>query len=120
VALVGPADTRVRFALLDTGADECIFPESVAGSIGIDLANAPGGSLTPASGGTIPLRYAQVLLRLTDGREQREWPAMVGFTPVRLVYAILGFAGCLQFFTAEFFGDIEEVELTVNSLYPGT
>jgi hypothetical protein len=45
---------------------------------------------------------------------------MVGFTPVRLNRALLGFAGCLQFFTATFHGDREEVELTVNSLYPGT
>jgi hypothetical protein len=33
---------------------------------------------------------------------------------------ILGFAGFLQYFTATFIGDREEVELTVNSLYPGT
>ena len=33
---------------------------------------------------------------------------------------LLGFAGFLQFFTATFRGDREEIELTVNSLYPGT
>jgi hypothetical protein len=33
---------------------------------------------------------------------------------------LYGFAGFLQFFTAKFEGDREEVELTVNSLYPGT
>jgi hypothetical protein len=35
-------------------------------------------------------------------------------------YALLGFAGFLQYFTATFFGDLEEVELTVNAAYPGT
>ena len=59
------------------------------------------------------------MLRLTDGREFREWPAWVGFTPARLPYPMLGFAGCLQFFDAEFRGGREEVELTVNPLYPG-
>lgn len=34
--------------------------------------------------------------------------------------ALLGFGGFLQFFTATFRGDHEEVELAVNSLYPGT
>jgi hypothetical protein len=70
--------------------------------------------------GTIPLRYAEIALRLTDGKEQREWRAWVGFTPVRLPIPMIGFAGCLQFFGAHFLGDREEVELTVNSLYPGT
>ena len=59
-------------------------------------------------------------LRLTDGREFREWPARVGFAPVPMTFALLGFAGFLQFFGANFLGDGEEVELTVNSLYPGT
>jgi hypothetical protein len=33
---------------------------------------------------------------------------------------MVGFAGFLQFFTATFHGDREEVELTVNMAYPGT
>ena len=67
-----------------------------------------------------PLRYAEVRLRMTDGKEFREWPAWVGFTSAPLRHPLLGFAGCLQFFGANFLGDREEVELTVNSLYPGT
>ena len=47
---------------------------------------------------------------VTDGHEFREWPAWVGFTPASFAYPILGFAGCLQFFTATFHGDLEEVE----------
>lgn len=65
------------------------------------------------------MRYAPVTLRLTDGREFREWQATVGFTSVRLKHQLLGFAGCLQFFTSTFFGHLEEVELTINPLYPG-
>jgi hypothetical protein len=65
-------------------------------------------------------RYAEVLLRLTDGREYREWPARIAFTSARLHLPLFGFAGFLQFFTATFQGDSEQVELTVNSKYPGT
>jgi hypothetical protein len=57
---------------------------------------------------------------LTDGKESREWPAIVGFTPARIPYPMLGFAGCLQFFTTTFHGDLEAVDLTINRLYPGT
>jgi hypothetical protein len=61
-----------------------------------------------------------VILRLADGQERREWRALVGFTAAKFRYPMLGFAGCLQFFDALFRGAREEVELTINSLYPGT
>ncbi len=82
-------------------------------------ARPPTGTGSGVGSRGLPLRYAPVTLRLTDGQEFREWPAWVGFTPAALVYPILGFAGCLQFFTSTFHGDTEEVELTVNRLYPG-
>jgi hypothetical protein len=113
-------NTLAREALLDTGADDTLFPDSLATYIGINLATAPTGVLRSAAGGSLPVRYATVSLRLTDGQEQREWPAIVAFTPSRLWRPILGFAACLQFFTATFYGDREEVELTINRLYPGT
>jgi hypothetical protein len=118
-AVIGPLSTVTRDALLDTGADHTIFPEWIALSIGINLSNAPAGIGSGAGSRGLPLRYAQVTLRLTDGRERREWAAWVGFTPARLTYPMLGFAGCLQFFDAHFRGAREEVELTTNGLYPG-
>ncbi len=120
ISLAGPSDTAVEEGLLDTGADDTVFPELVAAQIGIDLTGAPARMGTGVGGAAVPVRYAQVLLRLTDGQEFREWPAWVAFTPVPMVRGLLGFAGCLQFFSANFLGDREEVELTVNSLYPGT
>ena len=53
------------------------------------------------------------------GNDRCEWRAWVGFTPPRWPWALLGFAGFLQFFTATFHGDREEVELTANALLPG-
>jgi hypothetical protein len=119
VTLIGPSQSRAKDALLDTGADDTVFHESLAAQIGVDLANAPTGTISGAGMAGIPLRYAQVHLRLTDGHEQREWPAWIGFTPARFLHPVLGFAGALQFFTSTHWGDREEVELEVNSLYPG-
>jgi hypothetical protein len=107
-------------ALLDTGADDTLFPEPFATQIGIDLSAAPTGEGMGVGGALVPVRYALVSLRLTDGKEFRQWPAWVGFTATPLKRPLLGFAGCLQFFSANFLGDREEVELTVNSVYPGT
>lgn len=71
-------------------------------------------------GGSGLLRFAQVTLRIADNKERREWQAWVGFTTAPLPHSLLGYAGFLQYFTATFHGDREEVELTVNGLYSGT
>ncbi len=110
VTVLGPTSSRIRDAV----------SEVLAAQIGLDLTNAPAGIGAGIGMSNIPLRYAQVRLRLTDGFEQREWSAWVGFTPLRIPYPMLGFAGCLQFFTSTFHGDREELELTVNRLYSGT
>lgn len=120
IAVVGPAGTFPYPALLDSGADDTVFPELAASLLGIDLTNAPVGEAGAVGGATAVVRYAQVTLRITDGIEYREWTAWVGFTPAKLSRPLLGFAGFFQYFTATFHGDLEEVELTVNSLYQGT
>jgi hypothetical protein len=119
VSLIGPSATRLRPAWLDTGADDTVFPESLAAQLGIDLSNAPTGGAAGIGGTAATLRYAEVKLRMSDGKEFREWPARVGFTASPLRRALLGFAGFLQFFTATFHGELEKVELTINNLYPG-
>ena len=112
---VGPLEGAAHFA-----ADDTVFPEEIAAKVGLNLTNAPQGSASGVGMGTVPLRYAIVGLRITDGRETREWRAWVGFTAAPLRRPLLGFAGFLQFFEASFRGDREEVELTINALYPGT
>ena len=120
VTLIGPAKSWTAQAILDPATDDTVFPESAATLAGIDLSGAPTGTAAGVGMANVPVRFADVLLRTTDGRERREWPATVGFTPARLRYPLLGFAGFLQFFEVMFWGDREEVQLTVNSLYPGT
>jgi hypothetical protein len=120
VSLLGPAGTRVIPAGVDSYADDTVFPEVEAVRAGIDLTHAPLGTSAGIGQAPVPVKYAQVTLRLTDGREFHEWPAWVGFTPALTSYALLGFAGCLQFFDTTFYGALEEVELKVNPLYPGT
>ena len=81
VALVGPTRTVPQHCLLDTGSTDTVFPEWIAVRAGIDLTLA---STRGASGvGTLPiaqLRYAEVDLRLTDGKTQLAWRAWVAFT----------------------------------------
>jgi hypothetical protein len=121
VSVTGPNGTRLRRALLDSGSDDTVFPEWVAAAIGVDLTNVPSIPIKLATAGrTVPVRYAAVTLRMTDGQEMREWPAIVAFTSSPMHYSLLGFGGCLQIFDATFRGGVEVVELTTNPLNPGT
>ncbi len=120
LTVIGPTGAWADWALLDTAADDTVFSEDVATKIGLDLTNAPTGGASGVGMVGSPIRFAEVTLRLTDGVEFREWSARVGFTPVPLKRALLGFAGFFQFFTATFDGEREHVELTVSALYPGT
>ena len=117
--IIGPKNTRDVVGLLDTGSDDTIFPEYIARRIGIDLAHAPSGLVSGLGKSQVAVRYAQVQMRIVVATETREWPAIIGFAPHAMPYALLGFAGFLQFFTATFHGDLEQVELAVNRLYPG-
>jgi hypothetical protein len=121
-AVIGPSTgvTVPQLGLLDTGSDDTVFPERLAAQIGVDLTNAPTGGASGVGSGKALLRYAEVVLRLSDGREHRQWTARVGFTSAPLRRPLFGFAGFLQFFSATFHGDREEVELTINRLYQGT
>ena len=100
VTLIGPSHSAPLDALLDTGADETVFPDYVAASLGIDLTNAPVGEAQGVGGRPLPLRYANLTLRIADKNERREWPAVVAFAPLQGRLPMLGFAGFLQFFTA--------------------
>jgi predicted aspartyl protease len=120
VSVLGPTGLKVETALLDTGADETVFPDDVAKVIGLDLTGTPAGIFAGVGAAPIPLRYAEVALRVAGVGEFREWKALVGFTTARLRHPMLGFAGFLQFFTSTFHGDREQVELAINSLYPGS
>jgi len=64
-------------------------------------------------------RFVQLPLRNSDGLEFREWSAWVGFAS-GLRRSVPGFGGFLQFFSATFHGDIERVDLEINSLYSGS
>jgi hypothetical protein len=120
VAIVGPHGTAVEKGLLDVGADDTVFSDVLASHIGIDLSQAPTGAGAGVGlASAVTLRFAEATLRISDGKENREWPARVGFTSTPLHRPLLGYAGFLQYFTATFHGDREVAELTVNASYPG-
>jgi len=120
VLLTGAATPQLRDGLLDTGADDTVFSDAVAAALGVDLSQAEQRSISLAGRPQLLLcRYVVVQLRISDGIETFEWPATVGFVAARLHYALLGQAGFLQFFSADFDGDAHIVTLTPKPSFPG-
>lgn len=113
----GRSRRRSTLALLDTGADETVFPASFARRLTIDLDLS---EMARAAGGhDLQLRTGHVVLSLSDGREQLRWAATVSFLEFELPedeVVLLGHAGFLEFFTAEFDGERREVQLTPNQM----
>jgi hypothetical protein len=121
VRVLGPGGDRILDGLLDSGSDDTIFPAWVGALVGLDLTSIPEHKIALA-GRPQPLftRFVPVELRISDGvQEAYEWPAVVGFAPVPLRRALLGQAGFLQFFNADFRGADREAILTTNPTFPG-
>ena len=121
VRITGPSRTCLRDGLLDTGSDDTVFEDKIATLIGVDLSQAEERNLGIV-GRPQPIRckYASVQLRITDGlAETYDWTAVVGFVPIRLRYALIGHAGFLKYFDAEFRGDDLQVVLNPNRSFPG-
>jgi hypothetical protein len=119
VLISGPSHFAVRDAILDTGADDTVFPDGIAPILGLDLSSAESRNIHLAGRGIIPCRYLPAQLRISDYLETYEWTAVIGFVPIRLQYALLGHAGFLQFFDADFRGADLEVTLTPNRTFTG-
>jgi hypothetical protein len=121
IRLTGSTGSELRDGLLDTGSDDTVFTEAVAGLIGIDLGRAEE-RLVSLAGRPRPVRcrYAPVQLRISDGLvESYEWTAVVGFVLGPLHYNLLGHAGFLQYFAAEFDGEARVVALSPRPSFPG-
>jgi hypothetical protein len=120
VLLSGAASPQLRDGLLDTGADDTVFSDALAAAMGIDLCSAEQRTISLAGRPQpIACRYAKVQIRISNGIETFEWPATVGFVAARLHYALLGQAGFLHYFSADFDGDAHFVTLTPKPSFPG-
>ena len=119
VRLFGPSGSRLFDGCLDCASDDTVFPQTLAQTLGIDLTGAPKGESRPVDGVAISYLYARIRLRISDGWEQCEWEAMVGFANLQLRWALLGHAGFLDHFDTALFGVRREAILTPNSSFSG-
>jgi hypothetical protein len=104
-------------SLLDTGAELVVIHDSIAQFIGAEFIPESAGKCRTITGEDFRYRLAAVTLELNSGQESWRWQANVAVTKAALHDPILGFAGCLQYFDAKFFGREHRVELEWNGSY---
>jgi hypothetical protein len=115
----GPSGTRSLTATVDSGSDDTILPAYLAPRLGIDLARAPAGEAGTVGGSAVAYQYAMARLRLSDGYEECEWDAIVGFVATPMRWAIIGYAGALQYFNLQLLGLQREALIVPNASFPG-
>jgi hypothetical protein len=110
-----------RTSVLDTAADDTVLPDWIAAALGLDLTGAEEQPIGMMGRIALRCRYAPAEVQISDGaRETYRWSAVVGFVPASaLQRPILGQAGFLQHFDAEFRGADFEVILIPNRSFPG-
>ena len=116
-----PGGSVMRTSVLDTGADDTVLPDWIATALGLDLTGAEERAVGLAGRAPLRCRYAPVEIQISDGiRETYRWTAVVGFIDgMAHPRPLLGHAGFLQYFDAEFRGADLEVLLAPNKSFHG-
>jgi len=111
-----------RTSVLDTGADDTVLPDWIAAALALDLTGVEERPIGLAGRKPLRCRYAPVEIQISDGiRETYRWTAIVGFVAAAMLpRPLLGHAGCLQYFDAEFRGADLDVLRIPNRSFPGT
>lgn len=108
-------------ALVDTGADETLLPLACARLLRVELDQQLTSQAAGISGDLLQIHYGELEIEVGDGEESVAWKEIVGFVDLGADkdLIVLGHGGFLSYFTANFDGEREELELVQNSLLPG-
>jgi hypothetical protein len=119
IKVFGPRRSLTISAIVDTGADHVFLSAPVATAIGADLTGDSESALA-AGGHETDVWPGSVEIEIRQSNEFYRWPVTIAFLggnddpPI----AYLGQAGFLEYFTANFGGERQTVELFPNKLLP--
>jgi len=119
--IVGPLGDLFDLALVDTGADHTTLPISIAEELGIPLITEHTTQSSGFSGEEIETVPGEVELAIVAPDSEVRWRTHVYFARFpdeSKEGCILGHVGGLQFFSAHFDGERQELTLAPNSKLP--
>lgn len=109
-------------ALLDTGADETVLPRSLGELLGVEVDERSRSRACGIAGQEVSVSPGTVEFEITGDGKTYRWRAVVGFVDFddpRHETAVLGHAGCLDYFTVTFDGEQHAFEIVPNGSLPG-
>jgi hypothetical protein len=121
ITVSGPVGRESTVALLDTGSDQTVLPLSTAQKLGIPLQRERRFDASGVRGDITTMVLGTVQLQINGFSQALKWTATVGFADFPGPddeCTLLGYGGCLEFFTALFDGANRIVELHPNHCFP--
>jgi len=120
--ITGVIGTISIWALVDAGSDDTLLPLSPGKMIGATMDAAQTWKVEGIGGQALSIVLGEVVLELSDGSQTLRWPAKIGlvdFSDPRDEIALLGHAGCLDYFRVTYDGHLRTLEFEVTPAFPG-
>ena len=120
--IIGDTGALTLWALADGGSDDTLFPLSVGQMIGAQMDATQTWKAEGIGGQAVPIILGEVVFELSDGIQTFRWPAKIGlvdFANPQDEIALLGHAGCLDYFRVTYDGHLRTLEIEVTPAFPG-
>jgi hypothetical protein len=120
--IIGTSGALALWALVDAGSDDTLFPLSVGQMIGATMDATQTWKVEGIGGQAVPIVLGEVVLELSDGTQTLRWPAKIGlvsFAAPQDEIALVGHAGCLDYFRVTYDGHLRTLEIEMTPAFPG-
>lgn len=122
LCVIGATGALSIWALVDAGSDDTLFPLSVGRIIGATMNPTQTWKVEGIGGQAVPVILGEIALELTDGSQTFRWPAkiaLVDFADPKDEFALVGHAGCLDYFRITYDGHLRMLEIEATPAFPG-
>lgn len=121
VTFTGPDDAIEIETLVDTGASRVLIGPDLGRLLGYEFGSRQADGHTEGTGGKQSDYWKRPAgIRLDDGSHVFEWSyPEIGITNAKLSFPILGWRGCLDFFTVTFEANPKRIAFEQGPHFPG-
>ena len=121
LTITGPKGHQSTLAILDTGSDQTVLPRTVAERLGVELKSENSCDASGFRGDITTIVPGRIQFQIHSLSRTLVWTATVGFADFTTTddeCTLLGYGGCLEYFTVIFDGANKIFELRPNHCFP--
>jgi hypothetical protein len=122
LTISGSAGSQTLWPLVDTGSDDTLLPLSSGRMVGAVLDPGQTWDVQGIGGQSVKAILGEVTFELARGPQLFRWVAKVGFVDFPRPedeFAVVGHAGCLDYFRVTCDGHLHELDIEVTPAFPG-